>query len=371
MAEPQREWFEKDYYKTLGVSQSASAKEITKAYRKLARELHPDANPDDPKAEDRFKEVSSAYDVLGDDDKRKSYDEIRRLGPMAGGFGGAGGAAGQPGGFNVGMDDLGDILGGLFGRGGRKPRGGGARSGAQRGADLEADLHLDFEDAVRGLETTIHLTSDATCSACSGVGAEPGSSPHRCPECGGSGTIDKNQGFFSFSQPCPTCNGRGNVIDDPCHTCNGTGVERRPRDVKVRLPAGVKDGQRIRLKGRGGPGRNGGPPGDLFVRTHISEHPLFGRSGNDLTLTVPITFAEAALGADIKVPTIDDEAVTIRIPAGTRNGRTFRVKGRGAGGDLLVTVEIAVPQKLDAKQRKAVEALDSLTKESPRAYLGV
>ncbi len=365
MAEPQRDWFDKDYYKTLGVSESASAKEITKAYRKLARSLHPDANPDDPKAEDRFKDVSSAYDVLGDEDKRKSYDELRRYGPMAGEFGPSGG---QAGGFNVGRDDLGDMLGGLFNRGGR---GGGRRSGVQGGADLEADLHLDFEDAVAGIETTIHLTSDASCSNCSGTGAEPGSSPRRCPQCGGSGTIDKNQGFFSFSQPCPACNGRGNIIDDPCHTCHGTGVERRPRDVKVRIPAGVKDGQKIRLGGRGGPGRGGGPPGDLFIRTHVAPHPLFGRSGSDLTLLVPITFAEAALGADIKVPTIDQEPVTIRIPAGTRNGRKFRVRGHGAGGDLLVTVEIAVPQNLDADQRKAVEKLDSLTTESPRTHLGV
>jgi len=367
MAEPQSEWFDHDYYKILGVSKTASAKEITKAYRKLARELHPDANPDDPRAEDRFKEISSAYDVLGDEDKRKSYDEVRRLGPMAGGFGMPGS---QSGGFNVGMDDIGDMLGGLFGRGGRRGRGG-AAPGPRRGADLEADLHLDFEDAVKGIETTIHLTSDATCTTCAGVGAEPGSSPRRCPQCGGAGTIDKNQGFFSFSQPCPTCNGRGNVIDKPCHTCHGTGIERRPREVKVRIPAGVKDGQKIRLKGRGGPGRNGGPPGDLFVMARVAPHPLFGRSGKDLTLTVPITFAEAALGADIKVPTIDHDPVTIRIPAGTRNGRTFRVKGKGAGGDLLVTVEVAVPQHLDSKQRKAIEQLDSLTTESPRAHLGV
>jgi len=371
MAEPQREWFDHDYYKTLGVSQTASAKEITKAYRKLARKLHPDANPGDAKAEDQFKEVSSAYDVLGDDDKRKSYDEVRRLGPMAGGFGMPGGRpGGQPGGFNVGMDDIGDMLGGLFGRGGRRNRGG-QPGGPRKGADLEADLHLDFEDAVSGLETTIHLTSDATCSTCSGVGAEPGSSPHRCPQCSGSGTIDQNQGFFSFSQPCPTCNGRGNVIDKPCHTCQGSGIERRPRDVKVRIPAGVKDHQKIRLKGRGGPGSNSGPPGDLYITALVAPHALFGRSGKDLTLTVPITFAEAALGADIKVPTIDHDSVTIRIPAGTRNGRTFRVKGRGVGGDLLVTVEVAVPQHLDAKQRKAIEQLDSLTSESPRAYLGV
>ncbi len=366
MADPQREWFEKDYYKTLGVSQTASAKEITKAYRKLARKLHPDANPDDTRAEERFKEVSSAYDVLGDDDKRKSYDEVRRLGPLGGGAAGMGSPAG---GFNVGMDDIGDLLGGLFGRGGRRSRGGPAAGGARRGSDLDADLHLDFQDAVAGLETTIHLTSDATCGTCSGVGAEPGSAPRKCPQCEGSGVLDENQGFFSLSHPCPNCSGRGNVIDEPCHTCQGSGIERRPRDVKVRIPAGVKDGQRIRLKGRGGPGLGGGPPGDLFVRAHVASHNLFERSGSNLTISVPITFSEAALGADIKVPTLGGDVVTIRIPAGTRNGRTFRV--RGHGNDLLVTVDIAVPQKLTDEQREAVEALDSVTTESPRAYLGI
>ena len=372
--EPQREWFEKNYYEVLGVAENATDKEITKTYRKLARDLHPDANPGDTAAEERFKEVSAAYDVLGDDEKRKAYDEVRRLGPMAGGFGG--GMPGGPGagGFNVNMDDIGDLLGGLFGRGRRGPGGGQSPPGAprqQRGDDLEADLHLDFEDAVQGLETVIHLTSDAPCSTCSGTGSAPGSGPSQCAQCGGSGVLDDNQGLFSFSRPCPSCSGRGTVVTDPCATCRGTGVERRPRDVRVRIPAGVKEGQKIRLKGRGGPGRLGGPPGDLFVRVHVGAHPLFGRSGNDLTITVPVTFAEAALGADIRVPTLDDESVTIRIKPGTRSGKTFRVKGRGAGGDLLATVEVVVPESMSDDERAAVEALAAATTTSPRAHLGV
>ena len=380
----QREWFEKDYYKTLGVSADSSQKEITKAYRKLAREFHPDTNKD-PDAEERFKEVSAAYDVVGDAEKRKEYDEVRRLGPMAGGFGGGGGGGfGGPGGATFTTDDLGDmgnlgdLLGGLFGRGGRRGGGptGSRGAGPQRGADLEAELHLSFEDAVRGVTTAVNLTSDAPCHTCHGSGAKPGSTPVTCPRCGGRGVLDDNQGLFSFSQACPDCAGRGTVITDPCPTCRGSGVERRARDVKIRIPAGVNDHQRIRLKGRGGPGRNGGPAGDLYVIVAVRSHDFFARSGRDLTLTVPVTFAEVALGADVSVPTLDGEPVKIRMPAGTRNGRTFRVKGRGVAtkkgtGDLLATVEVAVPSKLSAAERKAVEALAASSDESPRAHLGV
>ncbi len=368
MAEPQREWFEKDYYKVLGVAENASEKEITKAYRKLARELHPDANPGDTAAEERFKEVSAAYDVIGDEEKRKSYDEVRRLGPMAGGFGGA--AGGPGGGFNMDFGDIGDLLGGLFGRGGGRGRGGGG-STAQKGADLEADLALDFEDAVNGIETTIHLTSEASCSTCSGTGSKPGTTPRTCPVCDGRGVQDDNQGFFSMSRPCSNCAGRGTVITDPCPTCNGSGSEVRPRDVKVRIPAGVKSGQKIRLKGRGGPGRLGGEPGDLFVKVRVKDHPLFGRAGKDLILDLPITFAEAALGADIAVPTLDGGTVKMRIPAGTASGKTFRLRGKGGGGDLLVTATIVVPDDLSAEQRAAVEAYDAASTDSPRAHLGV
>ena len=368
---PQREWLEKDYYKILGVSDTATPKEVTSAYRKLARELHPDANPGDAKAEERFKEVSAAYDVVGDAEKRKEYDEVRKLGPMGGGFGG-------PGGFTFSADDLGDLFGGLFNRQGRStgrpPRG----AGPQRGADLEAELHLGFDDAAKGVTTEVHLTSDAACSTCLGSGSKPGTTPTTCSRCGGRGLLDENQGFFSFSQPCPACAGRGQVVQDPCPTCRGTGVEHRARQVKVRIPAGVEHGQRIRLKGRGGSGRNGGPPGDLYVVVSVAEHPLFGRSGANLTLTVPVTYPEAVLGADIRVPTLDGDPVTVRIPAGTRSGRTFRVRGKGVtsgtgpAGDLLVTVEVAVPATLSAAERKAVEDLAKLEPEvSPRAHLGV
>ncbi|HEY8527413.1 MAG TPA: molecular chaperone DnaJ [Acidimicrobiales bacterium] len=372
----QREWFEKDYYRILGVSETASQKEIKNAYRKLSRKYHPDANPGDKAAEERFKEVSAAYDVIGDPEKRKEYDEVRRLGPMGAGFPGGGAGAGA-GGFRFeNLGDLGDVLGGLFGRA-RTRTGPGRGAGPHRGRDLEAELHLAFEDAARGITTTVHLTSEATCSTCAGTGARPGTTPRPCPRCDGRGVLDENQGFFSFSTPCPQCGGRGFTVDEPCPTCRGRGIEHRPREVKVRIPAGVQDGQRIRLRGKGGPGRNGGPAGDLYVTVRVAPHRLFGRRGRDLTLTVPVTFPEAALGADIKVPTLDGGSVTVRIPPGTRSGRTFRVRGRGVAtpkgtGDLLVTVEVAVPQKLSASERKAVEALAAAGDgTSPRAHLGV
>jgi molecular chaperone DnaJ len=378
---PQREWFEKDYYQVLGVAQSATEKEITRAYRKLAKQYHPDANPG---SEERFKEITAAYEVLGDADKRKEYDEVRRLGPVGanfGGFGGAGGpgaAGGQDYTFRYedaagggGVGGLGDLLGGIFGRGGRTTRG----AGPQRGPDLEAELHLSFQDAVEGVTTTVNVTGDAPCHTCRGTGAAPGTAPTVCPRCGGRGVLDDNQGLFSFSQPCPTCGGRGVRIETPCPTCHGTGAELRARQVRVRIPPGVVDGQRIRVKGRGGPGRNNGPAGDLYVVVRVARHELFGRRGRDLTLTVPLTFSEAALGATIRVPTLDGP-VSLRVPPGTPSGRTFRVRGRGVKsgktvGDLLVTVEVAVPPHLTDAQREAVEALASASEDSPRDHLGV
>ena len=372
---PQREWFDKDYYRVLGVASTATAKEIKSAYRKLSRQYHPDANPGDAPAEERFKEVSAAYDVVGNVEKRKEYDEVRRLGPAAAGFPGGGGA---PGGFGFQEGgDLGDLLGGLFGGRGRGGRGGPRGGGPHRGQDLETELHLSFEDAAAGVTTAVHLTSDAPCHTCNGSGAKPGTVPHTCATCGGQGVTSDNQGLFSFSSPCPACGGRGVTIDEPCPGCRGTGVERRPREVKLRVPPGVDDGQRIRLKGRGGPGRNGGPPGDLYVITRVAAHPLFQRKGTDLTITVPITFPEAVLGADVVVPTLAGPTVTIRVPAGTRSGRTFRAKGKGVvtpkhTGDLLVTVEVAVPAKLSSAERKALEAFQAASDgASPREHLGV
>ena len=382
---PNREWFEKDYYKTLGVSDTDTPKEITRAYRKLARQLHPDANPGDDEAESRFKEVSAAYDVVGDEAKRKEYDEVRKLGPVGGmgyGPGGPGGGAGGfgdpgAGGFNFQGADLGDLLGGLFGGGGRRGRGGASRgTGPQRGNDLEAELHLPFREAVTGATTALHLTSDMPCETCHGSGARPGSGPTTCQNCGGRGVLDDNQGMFSFSTPCPACGGSGSVITEPCPTCRGAGTERRPREVKVRIPAGVDDGQRIRLKGRGGAGRNGGPAGDLYVIVHVDPDPVFGRDGTNLTLSVPVTFAEAALGTKLTVPTMDGNTVTLKIPAGTASGKVFRVKGRGVeakkgAGDLMVTVQVAVPADLTDDQREAVEALAAALPDSPREHLGV
>jgi molecular chaperone DnaJ len=373
---PQREWFEKDYYKVLGVSDTAPDKEITRAYRKLAKQYHPDANPG---SEDRFKEISAAYDVLGDAARRKEYDEVRRLGPMGNAFGGGGGA---PGGFNASFstDDLTDLLGGIFSRarGGSGGRAASNPPGPRRGEDLEAQLHLSFLDAVNGVTATVNVTSDVACSVCGGTGAAPGTSPVICSKCGGRGVINDNQGLFSFSQPCRDCGGTGMRVETPCRNCFGRGVERKGRQVKVRIPAGVEDSQRIRVKGRGGVGANGGPSGDLYVTVHTTQHPLFGRQGNNLTLSVPISFPEAALGATITVPTLD-KPINLKVPAGTRSGRIFRVREHGVpartgAGDLLVTVEVAVPTKLTAAEREAIEALASATDSdggSPRAHLGV
>ena len=374
----QREWFEKDYYAVLGVASTSTPKDITTAYRKLARQLHPDANPGDAAAEDRFKAVSAAYDVVGDPERRQEYDKVRAMGPvgtrMGGGFGRPGGGV-PP---NFGTGDIGDLLGNLFGRGEQASwtPGGPFSQGPQRGVDLEADLHLSFADAIRGVTTSVNLISDATCPDCSGSGAAKGTTPRVCVDCGGRGVLDDNQGLFSFSRPCSTCQGRGSFIDTPCPTCSATGITTRPRVVKVRLPEGVKDGQQIRLKGKGGPGRNGGPPGDLYVRVDVEAHPLFARDGDNLSITVPITFAEAALGGDIRVPTFEGDAVTIRIPSGTRSGRTFRVKSRGViggsgAGDLMVTVDLVVPTQLSPAERQAIETLRDAESASPRAGLGV
>jgi molecular chaperone DnaJ len=378
----QREWFEKDYYAVLGVPSSASEKELSRAFKKLAKQYHPDANPGNAAAEERFKEISAAYDVVGDETKRAEYDEVRQMvasgvGPDgAGGFGpgGFGAGDGQTFRFETDGGGFGDIFGNLFGgrSGGRRSR---AATGPQRGRDLETELHLGFDDAIRGVTSTVRFRAEATCSTCSGSGAAPGTMPETCPECHGAGTIADNQGPFSFSQVCPTCGGRGQIIPTPCPTCGGRGVEVRAREVKVRIPAGVADGQRIRVKGRGGAGANGGPPGDLYVIVHVRGHALFGRSGNDLTLRLPVTFSEAALGADIKVPTLDIP-VTVRIPPGTPSGKVLRVRGKGVpadgtgkGGDLLVTVDTQVPVNLTGAQREAIEQLASVLDEDPRAAL--
>ncbi len=373
---------EKDYYADLGVSSTATAEEIKKSYRKLARTYHPDANPDDAGSEARFKEISAAYDVLADDKRRAEYDELRRLGasgfrfPGAGGAGGGGGGgfSGNPFGGAGGAGDLGDLLGGLFGQArGRSTR----AAGPRRGADVESSVTLGFRDAVEGVTIPLRLTTEGVCTTCRGSGARPGTGRHTCATCQGSGQVARSAGAgFAFAEPCRECKGRGVVIEDPCAACKGTGRGTTTRTISARLPSGVADGARIRLKGKGAPGEQGAPNGDLYIEVHVTPHAVFGRRGQHLTVTAPITFPEAALGAEISVPTLAGEPVTLRIPAGTTNGRTFRVKGRGiarkdgTAGDQLVTVEVAVPQKVEGAARKALEAYRAATSgDDPRSGL--
>ena len=375
-----RDFLEKDYYKTLGVPKDATSDDIKKAYRKLARTFHPDANKGDQVAEEKFKGISEAYDVLSDTKRRAEYDEARSL------FGAGGGrfrTPGSPGGgtggvpfdlgdmFGAGGGGLGDVLGGLFGnRAGTRP------AGARRGADIESQVTLSFTDAVSGVTLPLRMASEQPCPSCHGTGGRNGALPHQCPVCLGTGQTSRNQGGFAFAEPCRECRGRGLVVDDPCPDCSGSGRAMGQRTLTVRIPAGVRDGQRIRLKGKGGPGERGGPAGDLFVVVHVASHRVFGRSADNLTLSVPVTFAEAALGAEVKVPTLDGPPVTLRLPSGTTNGRTFRVRGKGAPrkdgtrGDLLVTVQVAVPTKLNAAAKAAVESFrDATADEDPRAGL--
>jgi molecular chaperone DnaJ len=395
----ERDWVEKDYYAELGVSSTATADEVKKAYRKLARDLHPDKNPGDSKAEARFKAIGEAYSVLSDPEKRRQYDETRRLfrsgaGAFGGGTGGFGGFRGGTGGFGTGVDfDLDDLLG-RAGAGGARGGGGlgglfgdlfgGARTGtrpssqARRGADVETEIRLDFADAVRGATVALRLTSQGRCTVCGGTGARVGSTPRTCPTCNGVGLVTRNQGAFAFSEPCRDCRGTGRIIDDPCPECGGEGVTPRTRTLNTRIPAGVTDGQRIRIKGQGEPGRGGGPAGDLYVLVHVNPHPLFGRSernSDDLTLRVPVTYPELAQGTTLTVPTLDGK-VTLKVPPGTASGRTFRVRGRGVrradgrSGDLLVTVELAVPRELDEEAAAALRAYADATKSfDPRAGL--
>lgn len=381
--EVRREWFEKDYYGVLGVPKNASASEIKKAYRKLAQQFHPDANPGNAEAEDRFKEISAAYDVLGDEEQRKSYDQVREMGASGfGGFGpggaGAAGPGGWPGGGSgaqyVNVDDIGDLFGGLFG--GAARGGGPARARPQRGADLETDVRISFDEAMRGTTVPVRISGPAVCQTCHGSGAAPGTSPIICPECGGTGEIAVNQGFFSMAQPCRRCRATGRIIETPCPTCKGGGSVRRTRTFQVKVPGGVKNGARIKLAGRGEPGPAGGQPGDLFVRVNVAAHELFGRRGDNLTITLPVSFPEAALGANVQVPTLNG-AVTLKVPAGTPSGKTFRIKGKGAPkakgghGDLLVTTKVDVPGKLSKEQKQLLRQLQDQQMDSPRKPLGV
>ncbi len=364
-----------DLYKVLGVSKKASDDEIKKAYRKLARKYHPDRNPDDAAAEEKFKEVQGAYDTLSDPEKREQYDS----GGMFGGFGGpAGPGGGQPfggagaGGF--GGADFGDILGNIFGRGGG---GGRAQPEQQRGRDLETELSLGFDQAVNGAQVSVSVPKAERCTTCHGSGAKPGTAPVTCPRCEGRGIDAQSQGFFSISQPCPQCGGAGQIIEDPCPTCGGSGLTRQTKRYRVNIPAGVKDGARIRLAGKGEAGPRGGPPGDLYVIARVAASPVFKRlDGGNLKVTVPITIAEALRGATIEVPTLDGTK-KIKVPAGTKHGTLQRLRGegppkpRGGGrGDIRYRLEIEVPQELTEDQEKAVEELaEALNGDDPRAEL--
>ncbi|HEX3237864.1 MAG TPA: molecular chaperone DnaJ [Gaiellaceae bacterium] len=346
-------------YDTLGVKKGASADEIKKAYRKLARQYHPDTNQGDKSAEERFKQVQTAYDVLSDPEKRKAYDR----------FGSTNGrGAPGPGGVNVDFGDfdwsgdLGDILGGIFGN----VRGGGgrrARPQAVRGADVETEVRLSFEDSLRGAEAKVPVELTAACSQCGGTGAQPGTAPVICPECNGRGVVSESQGLFALSQPCPRCRGNGTVIEKPCSKCHGSGRERRRRTFGVKIKPGVKDGTKIRLKGKGEAGQHGGPNGDLIVVTRVESSPIYERRGDDLIVQVPVSFPTAALGGKVEVAT-PEGAVSLKIPAGSEDGKLLRIKGRGAPklsgsgkGDVLARVRIQVPKRVNKKERELLEEL--------------
>ena len=359
----------KNLYEVLGVSKTASPDELKKAYRKLAREHHPDRNPGDRAAEERFKEIQGAYDVLSNPETRKQYDA----------FGSADGRRGH-GGFDFGGDfnagdfgDLGDLLGGLFGRGGRGGRQ--RQSQGRRGADLEAEVRLSFEDALRGVTTRIPVEVETACSQCAGSGAKPGTAPKICPECNGRGVKAESQGLFALSQPCRRCRGNGTVIEDPCPSCRGSGRERRTKSYTVKIPAGAKDGTRIRLRGKGEAGAGGGPPGDLHVVTRVEPSPIYERRGSDLVVNVPVTYAEAALGATVDVPT-PEGPVSLKIPAGSEDGKLLRIRGRGAPklngqgrGDVLARVRVTVPARLSKRERELLEELQKVSNHNPRERL--
>jgi len=372
-----RDYVEKDYYAALGVPKDASQADIKKAYRKLARQHHPDANKGEAASEEKFKEISEAYDVLSDETKRKDYDEARTL-FGAGGFRTPRGGNGQGvpfdlgdlfGGGNAG-GGLGDLFGTIFGGGrGRGPQ------ASRKGADIEAEVTLSFTDAADGVTVPLQLSTPSTCPTCHGSGAKPGTNTRVCPACSGTGSQSRNAGGFAFAEPCRECFGRGLVVDDPCATCAGTGQAISTRTLRARIPAGVKDGQRIRLAGKGSPGERGGSAGDLIVLVHVRPHDVFGRKGDNLTLKLPVTFPEAALGATVRVPTLGGPSVTVKIPAGTTSGRTLRVRGKGlpgrngVRGDLLVTVDVTVPQKLTDEAREALTSYAQAQPEDPRAHL--
>ncbi len=363
-----------DYYKTLGVNKGASQEEVKKAYRKLARQYHPDRNQGDKQAEERFKEISQAYDVLGDPEKRKQYDS--GTGPFAMGGGGPGGGFGGFGNFDFDASSMGDILSNLFGGGGggRARR---ARSRPEKGQNLETEVQISFDQAISGAQVSLSVPTSGVCSTCHGTGAKPGTTPKVCPRCEGRGIETQGQGMFSISQPCSRCGGSGTVIEDPCPTCGGSGAVRTVKRFKVNIPPGVKDGSKIRVPGKGEEGLRGGPPGDLYVVTRVAPSPVFKRKGDHLEVEVPLTIPEALRGAEVKVPTLAG-AKTLRVKPGTKHGSVQRLRGEGppklgsqppAKGDIHYRFFIEVPEQLTPEQQEAVEALAKVMDGDPRASL--
>ena len=369
-----------DYYKTLGVDKKASAEDIKKAYRKLARAYHPDRNPDDKQAEEHFKEISQAHDVLGDPEKRKQYDN--GTGPFAGGASGGPGFGGF-GNFDFDASSMGDILSNLFsggGGGGSDPTRPGAgsrraRSRPQRGRDLETEVRIGFDQSIAGAQIPLSVPTSSVCSTCHGTGAKPGTTPNVCPRCEGRGIESEGQGMFSITQPCSLCGGSGTVIEDPCPTCQGSGAVKTLKKLRVNIPAGVKDGSRIRVPGKGEAGARGGPAGDLYVVTHVDPSPAFKRKGDNLEVEVPLTIPEALLGAEVRVPTLDGSK-TLRVKPGTNHGELQRLRGEGppklgskSRGDIHYRFTLDVPSELSDEQRTAVDELSKVMNGNPRAKL--
>jgi molecular chaperone DnaJ len=363
----------RDYYDVLGVKKTATQDEIKKAYRKLARKYHPDANPDDPKAEEKFKEVSSAYEVLSDAEKRKQYD----AGPSFFGQGpqGAGGFRGFQGGQAMG-GDWADLFGSLFGGGFGGTGGfggGGRRQRGERGEDVSVAVRLSFDDSLRGVTPKIGVPQTVQCATCGGSGAAPGTAPVTCSQCQGRGMVSQSQGFFALSQPCGRCRGTGAIIENPCAACGGSGTNQELKKFSIPFPPGAKDGTKIRLKGKGEPGLRGGPAGDLYVIAQVDESPVFERRGSDLLVRVPVTMVEAALGATVRVPT-PEGSVALKVPAGTQDGRLLKIKGKGAPrlgdsgkGDLIARISVLTPEDLNGEQKDLLSKFAESRKEDPRA----
>ncbi|HEX5847979.1 MAG TPA: molecular chaperone DnaJ [Rubrobacter sp.] len=358
-----------DLYKILEVSREASQDEIRRSYRRLARKYHPDANPGDKKAEDRFKEIQHAYEILSKPEKRREYDE----GPRT--FFGSGETA-RPGNANFG--EFSDLLGGFGNLGDIFGRTTTTQRPQAKGENITINVRLSFKDALSGVTTRVGVPVEEACGECGGTGAAPGTSPRTCPECGGRGVQSRDQGFFALSTPCSGCGGDGTIIEKPCAGCGGSGRVRRSKQVKVRIPAGARDKMKVRIPGRGHAGRDGGPPGDLYVRTLVEEHPVFKRKADDFVVGVPVSFVEAALGAEIQVPRPGGGTVRLKLPAGTQDGKQFKVRGAGAPraktnggekGDLIVRVNVVVPKKVKRREREILEAFAEERDEDVREDL--